>query len=72
MKKILLLLVLVLPSVHIVASDYPSEYAVKPEVLNIRDAPNGAVIGKGKKNQIRPAGYFCYVNYLLNSRIVVR
>lgn len=52
MKKILLLLVLVFLSVHIVASDYPSEYAVKPEVLNIRDAPNGAVIGKLKKEQL--------------------
>ena len=52
MKKILLLFILFFSPFHTFASDYPSEYAVKPEVLNIRDAPNGAVIGKLKKEQL--------------------
>ena len=52
MKIISLFLLLILASFQVCASDVFGVYTVKPEVLNIRNTPNGSIIGKLKKDQL--------------------
>jgi hypothetical protein len=65
MKSFLLFLILILSVYQALASDPIGKYTVTVNVLNIRDAPNGKVIGKLNKEE----GVNVYVNQGSWSRI---
>lgn len=52
MKKLLFLAIMLLSAFQVIAADAIGTYTVTAEVLNIREAPDGKVIGKLIRDQV--------------------